>query len=130
MFIFNFDLFLIYQVTVNLTFTEAARGSNKDAYVNVVDVCPKCRGSKCDFGMNPSKCYVCHGTGKETVTNGPVIFSATCRYCTGSGVHIGHPCINCDAIGAIVRFLSYSYYKILSKFKNCFPFAFALNIAK
>lgn len=59
---------------MNLRFTEAARGVNKDIKVNVVDTCPKCRGSRCELGTKPVRCTHCNGTGMETITTGEFFF--------------------------------------------------------
>lgn len=55
---------------VNLRFTEAARGVNKDINVNIVDTCPKCAGSRCEPGTKAIKCTYCNGTGMETFSRG------------------------------------------------------------
>lgn len=55
---------------MNLSFTHAARGVNKDVNVNVVDTCPKCSGSKCELGTKGIECPACNGTGMETVSTG------------------------------------------------------------
>lgn len=61
---------LIFQIIVNLRFTEAARGVNKDINVNVVDTCPKCMGSRSEPGTKAVKCSYCNGTGMETFSRG------------------------------------------------------------
>lgn len=68
---------------MNITFAQAARGTNKDISVNIVDVCPKCRGSRCESGTRPTKCTYCNGTGFESITRGPFVMQSTCRYCEG-----------------------------------------------
>lgn len=90
---------------MNLTFSQAARGVNKDIEVNVIDVCPKCRGSRCELGTKPAKCHYCNGTGMETISTGPFVMSSTCRYCQGTRIHIKFPCTECQAKGQTVRIL-------------------------
>lgn len=58
------------EVIMNLTFSQAARGVNKDIDVNVVDTCLKCSGSRCEPGTKPGKCMYCNGTGVETISTG------------------------------------------------------------
>lgn len=58
------------KVIVKITFEQAARGVNKDLNINVVDICPKCRGSRCELGYKPITCSHCNGTGMETVSRG------------------------------------------------------------
>lgn len=91
------------QVTLNLTFSEAARGTSKDVEVNVVDTCQKCFGSKCELGTKAAACQYCQGTGMETITKGPFIVRSTCRYCNGNKIWIKYPCQECDGIGRNVR---------------------------
>ncbi|XP_011256217.1 protein tumorous imaginal discs, mitochondrial isoform X1 [Camponotus floridanus] len=91
------------EVIMNLTFSQAARGVNKDIQVNVVDNCPKCQGSRCEIGTKPAKCHYCNGTGVETITTGPFIMNSTCRYCQGTRMHIKFPCTECGAKGQTVQ---------------------------
>lgn len=58
---------------VNLRFTEAARGVNKDININVIDTCPKCVGSRCEPGTKSVKCTYCNGTGMETFSRGMLL---------------------------------------------------------
>lgn len=60
----------IFQVVMKLTFTQAARGINKDVIINVVDICPKCRGSRAELGTKAIRCHYCNGTGMETISTG------------------------------------------------------------
>lgn len=87
------------EVTLNLTFAQAARGVNKDIILNVVDTCPKCRGSRCELGTKPSKCQYCHGSGMETISTGPFVMRSTCRYCAGTGQYNKFPCVECEGKG-------------------------------
>ncbi|XP_011707769.1 PREDICTED: protein tumorous imaginal discs, mitochondrial-like isoform X2 [Wasmannia auropunctata] len=91
------------EVIMNLTFSQAARGVNKDINVNVVDNCPKCGGSRCELGTKPVKCQYCNGTGMETIATGPFVMSSTCRYCQGTRIHIKFPCTECNAKGQTVQ---------------------------
>ncbi|KAK7069384.1 DnaJ subfamily A member 3, mitochondrial, partial [Halocaridina rubra] len=56
------------ELTMNLTFSQAARGINKDVTLNTVDICPKCSGSRCEPGTKPGRCQYCNGTGMETIS--------------------------------------------------------------
>lgn len=91
------------EVMVKLTFSQAARGLNKDINVNVVDSCPKCNGSRCEPGTKASRCSYCDGTGMETVSRGPFIMRSTCRYCQGSRMYIKHKCTECQGKGSTVQ---------------------------
>ncbi|XP_015593297.1 protein tumorous imaginal discs, mitochondrial isoform X2 [Cephus cinctus] len=91
------------EVIMNLTFSQAARGVNKDISVNVVDTCPKCRGSRCELGTKPVNCQFCNGTGMETISTGPFIMRSTCRYCHGTKMYIRNPCLECEGKGQTVQ---------------------------
>ncbi|KAL8605330.1 hypothetical protein ACOMHN_031269 [Nucella lapillus] len=92
----------VFQMVLNLTFQEAARGTNKEIHVNVKDTCPKCRGTKAELGTKPTKCTNCNGTGMETISTGPFVMRSTCRACGGSRVHIQSPCTECAGKGKII----------------------------
>ncbi|XP_045516976.1 protein tumorous imaginal discs, mitochondrial-like isoform X3 [Pieris brassicae] len=91
------------EVVVNLRFTEAARGVNKDINVNVVDTCPKCQGSRCELGTKAIKCTYCNGTGMETFSRGPFVMRSTCRHCHGTRMLIKYPCVECEGKGQSVQ---------------------------
>ncbi|XP_059056871.1 protein tumorous imaginal discs, mitochondrial-like isoform X2 [Achroia grisella] len=91
------------EVIVNLRFTEAARGVNKDININVVDTCPKCTGSRCEPGTKSIKCTYCNGTGMETFSRGPFVMRSTCRHCHGTRMLIKFPCTECEGKGQSVQ---------------------------
>ncbi|CAB3379737.1 Hypothetical predicted protein [Cloeon dipterum] len=91
------------EVVMNLTFSQAARGVNKDVNVNVVDTCPKCNGSKCELGTKAIDCPNCRGTGMETVNTGPFVMRTTCRQCHGTRKFIKFPCTECHGKGNTVQ---------------------------
>ncbi|XP_055329509.1 protein tumorous imaginal discs, mitochondrial-like [Paramacrobiotus metropolitanus] len=91
------------EIMMDLTFTQAARGINKDIRVNVTDTCPSCEGTKCAPGTKPVKCPNCSGTGMETVSTGPFVMRSTCRQCRGTRVYIKNPCTECEGKGKTVQ---------------------------
>ncbi|KAJ0172700.1 hypothetical protein K1T71_011839 [Dendrolimus kikuchii] len=91
------------EVIVNLKFTEAARGVNKDININIVDICPKCQGSRAELGTKPIKCTYCNGTGMETFSRGPFVMRSTCRHCHGTRMLIKFPCVECEGKGQSVQ---------------------------
>ncbi|CAD7078177.1 unnamed protein product [Hermetia illucens] len=91
------------EVIMNLSFSQAARGVNKDVNINIVDTCPKCSGSKCEPGTKPGRCQYCNGTGMETISTGPFVMRSTCRYCQGTRVFIKYPCTECEGKGQTVQ---------------------------
>lgn len=100
---------------MNLTFSQAARGVNKDVQLNVLDTCPKCLGSRCETGTKPVRCQYCNGTGMETISTGPFVMRSTCRYCHGTRMFIKFPCTECEGKGQSVCIYSYQYVKWISK---------------
>ena len=48
---------------MDITFQEAARGVNKQTYINVKDNCPRCGGKKAEPGTKATTCTQCGGTG-------------------------------------------------------------------
>ncbi|KAK7868850.1 hypothetical protein R5R35_014178 [Gryllus longicercus] len=91
------------EVIMNLTFSQAARGVNKDIHVNVIDTCPKCRGARAEPGTKAVRCTYCNGTGMETISTGPFVMRSTCRYCHGTRMHIKFPCTECEGKGSTVQ---------------------------
>ncbi|KAI4482426.1 hypothetical protein M0802_013719 [Mischocyttarus mexicanus] len=91
------------EVIMDLTFSQAARGVNKDIEINVIDVCIKCAGSRCEPGTRAVRCQQCKGTGMETISTGPFVMRSTCRYCNGTRVFIKHPCLECEGKGQSVQ---------------------------
>lgn len=51
------------QFVMELTFSEAAKGANKELNVNVEDTCPRCDGKGSEPGTKVSQCHYCNGTG-------------------------------------------------------------------
>lgn len=99
----NFGFGGAQEVVLNLSFKAAARGVNKDVDVNVVDTCPKCRGSKCEPGTKAARCPYCNGTGMETISTGPFVMRTTCRHCHGTKMHVRYPCIECGGKGTTIQ---------------------------
>ncbi|ENN79355.1 hypothetical protein HUJ04_009354 [Dendroctonus ponderosae] len=91
------------EVVLRVSFCQAARGTNKDVTINVVDTCPKCRGTRAELGTKATKCAYCNGTGIESITTGPFIMRSTCRYCQGTRMYIKDKCIECEGKGSIVQ---------------------------
>ncbi|XP_054268355.1 protein tumorous imaginal discs, mitochondrial-like isoform X1 [Macrosteles quadrilineatus] len=91
------------EVSMRLTFTQAARGVNKEIHVNVVDTCPKCNGTRTEPGTKAIKCHICNGTGYEQLSTGPFVMRSTCRACNGTRMLIKYPCGECEGKGSNVQ---------------------------
>ena len=91
------------EVSLNLTFREAARGCVKEVKANILDTCPACSGSRAQPGTNPVRCPYCNGTGMETISTGPFVMRSTCRMCHGTRMYIKMPCVTCGGQGSLVQ---------------------------
>lgn len=68
---------------MELTFSEAAKGANKELNVNIDDTCPRCNGDGSEPGTKVSQCHYCGGTGMVSFTMSVKMMN--CRYETFSG---------------------------------------------
>ncbi|XP_039550656.1 dnaJ heat shock protein family (Hsp40) member A3b [Pimephales promelas] len=87
------------EFVMELTFTQAAKGVNKEITVNIDDACPRCEGKGHEPGTKVSQCHYCNGTGMESISTGPFMMRSTCRRCGGRGSIIITPCVMCRATG-------------------------------
>ncbi|XP_010565342.1 PREDICTED: dnaJ homolog subfamily A member 3, mitochondrial [Haliaeetus leucocephalus] len=84
---------------MELTFTQAAKGVNKEIVVNINDSCERCDGKGHEPGTKAQRCHYCSGTGMETINTGPFVMRSTCRRCGGRGSIITTPCVVCRGTG-------------------------------
>lgn len=56
-------LTVFQQFIMELTFSEAAKGVNKELNVNIDDVCPRCNGNGSEPGTKVSPCHYCNSSG-------------------------------------------------------------------
>ncbi|TNM97401.1 hypothetical protein fugu_015557 [Takifugu bimaculatus] len=87
------------EYVMELTFTQAAKGVNKELTVTVDAACQRCDGKGHEPGSKVERCPVCSGTGMETVNTGPFVMRSTCRQCGGKGSVITRPCQSCRGQG-------------------------------
>lgn len=57
------SLILFPQFVMELTFTQAAKGVNKEITVKLDDTCPRCDGQGREPGTKVQHCHYCNGTG-------------------------------------------------------------------
>ncbi|XP_072337485.1 dnaJ heat shock protein family (Hsp40) member A3a isoform X2 [Scyliorhinus torazame] len=88
---------------MELTFTQAAKGVNKEITVNLEDTCQRCDGKGNEPGTKVQHCHYCNGTGMETLNTGPFVMRSTCRRCSGRGSVMTTPCIVCRGSGQSKR---------------------------
>lgn len=91
------------EISLSVSFKEAAIGCEKEIDINSPDICPVCQGNCCQPGYKPVKCPYCQGTGVETISTGPFLLRSTCRVCKGSRMHINKPCVNCQGKGQTLQ---------------------------
>ncbi|KAJ8001696.1 hypothetical protein DPEC_G00172130 [Dallia pectoralis] len=87
------------EFVMELTFTQAAKGVNKELTVNLEDVCPRCDGKGSEPGTKVQHCHYCNGTGMESINTGPFMMRSTCRRCSGRGSIMVTPCVMCRGTG-------------------------------
>jgi len=91
------------EITLSVSFKEAAIGCEKEVDITTPDVCFVCNGSCCESGHRPIKCPYCQGTGTETISTGPFLLRSTCRVCKGSRMFINKPCKTCLGKGQTLQ---------------------------
>ncbi|KAJ8254180.1 hypothetical protein COCON_G00207920 [Conger conger] len=87
------------EYVMELTFTQAAKGVNKEITVNIDDSCQRCDGKGSEPGTKVQHCHYCNGTGMETINTGPFVMRSTCRRCGGRGSVMTTPCVMCRGTG-------------------------------
>ncbi|XP_075035530.1 dnaJ homolog subfamily A member 3, mitochondrial isoform X2 [Mixophyes fleayi] len=86
---------------MDLTFTQAAKGVNKELSVNITETCQRCNGKGNEPGTKLQHCHYCNGTGMETINTGPFVMRSTCRRCGGRGSTMTNPCLSCRGSGEV-----------------------------
>lgn len=90
-------------VGVNLTFEEAAFGTQKTVSVKRVENCPDCKGTGAKDGTAFKVCSQCKGSGRVTMTQrtpfGQVSTQGVCPACHGTGKIITDKCTSCGGVG-------------------------------
>ncbi|MDA2963013.1 MAG: molecular chaperone DnaJ [Actinomycetota bacterium] len=92
-------------IRIEVDLHEACFGTERDISVESAVVCPKCTGSGCQDGAQPTICNVCKGRGEtqQVVRSviGQVMTSRPCGPCSGYGTVIANPCRECAGEGRI-----------------------------
>lgn len=90
------------QYDLEVTFEEAALGTDKTIVVPRYETCLDCKGTGSAKGTSLVKCTTCGGTGQIRTQHGfGFIFARTCDKCRGSGEIIKTPCARCSGSGRI-----------------------------
>ena len=88
---------------LEITFDEAAHGSETTVQIPRDETCEPCGGSGAAPGSSPSTCSRCQGRGQVRYQQGFLIVARTCDQCRGSGKTIGTPCPACRGAGHVTN---------------------------
>lgn len=90
---------------VEISFEEAAFGTEKEIYLSRTGECASCRGNGTKQGTVPETCPECKGTGeiqyKQNTPFGQFINTKTCTACRGEGKIVKEPCEKCKGTGRV-----------------------------
>jgi molecular chaperone DnaJ len=84
---------------LEISFDEAAFGTEKTVKAPRIVNCEECRGSGAKPGTSPSKCTACGGRGQVSFQQGFLSIARTCSTCRGAGFVITDPCSQCRGSG-------------------------------
>ncbi|TFY83736.1 hypothetical protein EWM64_g279 [Hericium alpestre] len=91
-------------VTVGVSFMDAAKGTSRTVNVTPVTNCNTCSGTGLKSGAKRSTCPSCGGSGTRTfVIESGFQMASTCPTCSGTGSTIprGSECDGCEGIGKV-----------------------------
>ncbi|MBN1259572.1 MAG: molecular chaperone DnaJ [Anaerolineae bacterium] len=95
------------RTAVEITFAEAAFGTEKPIDVQRREVCDTCGGNGAEPGTQAERCTECGGTGQvrrvQQTFLGSFVNIMPCPTCNGSGTVIRTPCHTCHGSGIIRR---------------------------
>ncbi|MFQ5900708.1 MAG: molecular chaperone DnaJ [Thermodesulfobacteriota bacterium] len=87
------------QYNLDISFDEAAFGTEKDVEIYRHKKCKKCDGSGAKPGTSPLTCPTCGGSGQASYQQGFFSISRPCTNCRGEGRIIKNPCTECRGSG-------------------------------
>lgn len=87
------------QMGIEVTFEEAAFGTEKNISITKQVECGDCSGTGAKSGSSPSTCDMCQGMGEVRRQQGFFTVASTCHKCHGSGQMITDPCSPCSGQG-------------------------------
>ncbi len=88
---------------LEITFEEAARGSETAIQIPRQEACDTCKGTGAAPGSTPSTCSQCRGQGQVRYQQGFLTVARTCSLCRGTGKMITKPCATCRGEGRVSR---------------------------
>jgi molecular chaperone DnaJ len=84
---------------LEISFEEAARGSETTIQIPRQEQCAACKGSGAAPGSSPTTCPQCRGQGQVRFQQGFFTMARTCPQCRGMGSIISKPCKTCHGAG-------------------------------
>jgi len=87
--------------SVEVTFEEAAFGTEKTLDIRREENCATCKGEGAKPGTSRKTCSTCHGAGQVMASSGFFSISRACPKCHGQGSMIEHPCMDCRGSGRV-----------------------------
>jgi molecular chaperone DnaJ len=88
---------------LEITFEEAARGSETTIQIPRQENCETCKGSGAAPGSSPAVCSQCRGQGQVRFQQGFFTVARTCPQCRGTGRTIAKPCHTCRGAGRVAH---------------------------
>lgn len=93
------------QLKINLSFTEACLGCEKQINLSRIETCEHCRGTGAKNGSGYTVCSMCKGSGQvkhiENTLFGQRISVGVCSKCGGTGKEIREKCSYCNGSGTL-----------------------------
>ena len=91
------------ETALDLEFTDAVFGAQRDVRVRVAVPCATCDASGARPGTHPTTCSVCGGSGEVRRVRqsilGQMVTASPCGRCGGTGQEIADPCPDCRGEG-------------------------------
>jgi molecular chaperone DnaJ len=87
---------------MQLSFMEAAFGTEKEIDVEKAEMCTACEGSGAAPGTGVETCPQCGGSGQVGRSQGFFTVRTTCGHCRGQGQVIASPCKTCRGQGKVL----------------------------
>ena len=87
------------QHDMEISFEEAAFGTERHLIVPRYETCEVCRGSGVAPGSQKTTCTKCNGSGQIRQQAGFMYIARTCDKCGGEGQIIKNPCAHCRGTG-------------------------------
>jgi molecular chaperone DnaJ len=84
---------------MEITFEEAAHGTEKEISVSKLDQCQNCKGTGRTSESKVKSCTTCGGRGQIVTSRGIFSIAQTCSRCQGAGRIIENPCRSCQGTG-------------------------------